>query len=367
MEKYIFSKVWKTVFIHLLRIPTKAFKNEFSFFSFNMGNLPFEKIKRVELVRQKLSTSDKFGCDPFNRPISDLLSYGVVNIDKPSGPTSHQVSSFVQKILDIPKSGHSGTLDPKVTGVLPVALGKGTRVVQSLLTAGKEYVCLMHVHAPFEEDKLREIMSEQFVGKIKQMPPIKSAVKRQNRFRKIYYAEILDIKGQDVLVRIGCQAGTYIRKWCHDFGVAMGSGAHMAELRRTKAGPFNESTSLCSLYDLTDAFHYYKNENNGAPLRKIIHPVETAVSHLPKVWVSDAAVDTISHGATLKVPGIAKVETEIQVGEPVSILSLKGELVAVGTALMTSAEMHKAPRGVAVKSSQVFMVPGTYPKIEKIL
>jgi H/ACA ribonucleoprotein complex subunit 4 len=109
-----------------------------------MGLLPFEKMKRTILVRQEAQTSNSFGRDPYLQPVSDLLNCGVVNIDKPSGPTSHQVSSFVQNILGINKSGHSGTLDPKVTGVLPTALGKGTRIVQSLLTAGKEYVCLMH-------------------------------------------------------------------------------------------------------------------------------------------------------------------------------------------------------------------------------
>ena len=330
-----------------------------------MGQLPFEKIDRVELVRQQVTTSDKFGHDVNDRPMTVLLDYGIINIDKPSGPTSHQVSAFVQKILNIKKSGHSGTLDPRVTGVLPVAIGKGTRIVQSLLTAGKEYVCLMHIHAPVNEATIRKVIEEQFVGKIKQLPPIKSAVKRQQRYRKVYYADILEIKGQDVLVRIGCQAGTYIRKWCHDCGIALGSGAHMAELRRTKAGPFKESSELCSLQDLTDALHYY-NEGDEAPLRRILQPVENAIKHLPAVWIADATVDTLCHGATLKVPGIAKVESEIQVGEPVAILTLKGELVAVGTSLMTSQEMVDSERGIAVKSNQVFMAPSVYPRIERV-
>ena len=328
-----------------------------------MGNLPFERMDRIKLTRQEAIVSDKYGCDPFKRPIKDLFDFGVVNVDKPSGPTSHQVSAYVQKILGINKSGHSGTLDPKVTGVLPVAIGRGTRVVQSLLTAGKEYVCLMHVHAPFETEELKKIMLTDFVGKIKQLPPVKSAVKRQFRYRKIYYIDILEIKGQDVLFKVGCQAGTYIRKLCHDIGIAAGSGAHMAELRRTKAGPFNESTSLATLQDLTDAVHYYKTDGAEEKLRAIVKPVEMAVNHLPKVWVSDAAVDTICHGATLKVPGIVHVESDIQVGEPVAVLTLKGELVCVGESFMISKDMISAKKGVAVKSSQVFMPPETYPKM----
>lgn len=330
-----------------------------------MGQLPFEKIQRKELIRQDSKTSSQFGVDPTKRLIKDLLDFGVVNIDKPSGPTSHQVSAFVKKILNVSKSGHSGTLDPKVTGVLPIAVGRGTRVVQSLLTAGKEYVCVMHIHDPFNEDELRQIIKEKFTGKIKQLPPVKSAVKRQWRHRKIYYFEIIEIKDQDVLFRVGTQAGTYIRKLCHDIGLALGSGAHMAQLRRSKAGPFDEESKLCTLQDLTDAMHYYTQEQNEEPLRKIVQPVESAVNHLPKIWVLDSTVNTLCQGATLKVPGIAKVESEIQVGEPVAVMTLKGELIAVGNCLMTSAQLVNEKQGIAVKSSQVFMPPGTYPKIQK--
>ncbi|MCF7799075.1 RNA-guided pseudouridylation complex pseudouridine synthase subunit Cbf5 [Candidatus Woesearchaeota archaeon] len=330
-----------------------------------MGDLPFERIKRELLTRQHIKTSEKFGSEPDKRPIGELLNYGVVNIDKPAGPTSHQVSSFVQGILGINKSGHSGTLDPKVTGVLPVAIGRGTRIVQSLLTAGKEYVCLMHIHEPFAEEQLRKVISEKFIGKIKQLPPVKSAVKRQQRYRKIYYLEILEINKQDVLFIVGCQAGTYIRKLCHDIGLAMGSGAHMAELRRTKAGPFNETTKLCTLQDLTDAFHYYKENNDETKLRTLIQTPEMGVSHLPSIYVADTTVDAICQGATLKVPGIAQVQSEIQVEEPVAIKTLKGELIAVGMSKMISKDMVTKERGVAVKSSQVFMPTGTYPKIQK--
>ncbi len=331
-----------------------------------MGQLPFERIERVELIRQEdQETSEKYGCRPEERPIQELITYGIVNIDKPSGPTSHQVSAFVQKILTINKSGHSGTLDPKVTGVLPIALGRGTRIVQGLLTAGKEYVCVMHLHSPVDPEKVKEVMFKQFTGKIRQLPPVKSAVKRQHRYRKIYDLEILQIEGQDVLFVVDCQAGTYIRKLCHDIGQALGVGAHMAQLRRTKAGPFNENTRLCTLQDLTDAMHYYQ-EGDERYLRELIQPVEEAINHLPKIWISDMAVDALAHGATLKVPGIIKVESEIQVDEPVAILSLKGELVSVATSMMTSKQMIQETRGVAAKSTQVFMPLGVYPRMDNV-
>ncbi|MBW2971662.1 RNA-guided pseudouridylation complex pseudouridine synthase subunit Cbf5 [Candidatus Woesearchaeota archaeon] len=325
--------------------------------------LPFEKAERKTLVKKEAETSEKYGCAPEKRSVEQLLNLGIINIDKPKGPTSHQVSAYVQKILGAKKGGHSGTLDPKVTGVLPIAVGKGTRVVQTLLVAGKEYVCLMHLHKEVPEADVRKVMKE-FTGKITQLPPIKSAVKRQLRERKVYYIDILDIEGQDVLYVIGCQAGTYIRKICHDMGKALGVGAHMAELRRTKAGPFNEKT-LVTMHDLTDAYWYYKNEGNERYIRHVIQPVENAVAHLPKIWVMDTTVDTLCHGADLAVPGIAKLDEGIEIDQPVAILTLKGELICLGNARMHSKDMMHKNKGVAVKTRKVFMDPGTYPKMPK--
>ncbi|MGM5482387.1 MAG: RNA-guided pseudouridylation complex pseudouridine synthase subunit Cbf5 [Nanobdellota archaeon] len=327
-----------------------------------MPKLPFEKIERKVFVRNEFSTSEKFGVFPEKRSISDLISLGVINIDKPSGPTSHQVSAYVQKILGINKSGHSGTLDPKVTGVLPVAVSRATRVVEFLLTSGKEYVAIMHLHNDVDSEKIEQVCNS-FVGKIKQLPPIKSNVKRRERYRKIYYLKILEIDQKDVLFRVGTQAGTYIRKLIHDIGQNLGVGAHMAELRRTKSGPFNDS-NVYTLQDLTDALYYYRDEGKENFLREVILPIEKAVAHIPKVWISDTAVDTICHGASLKAPGIGKVESDIQLDDKVAIMTLKGELVGIGNAKMISKDMVKAQRGVAVKTDKVFMTPGTYPKIE---
>jgi len=325
--------------------------------------LPFEKAKREILTRKKAKTDLKFGCKPDERPAELLIDFGVVNINKPKGPTSHQVSSYVQKILGIKKGGHSGTLDPKVTGVLPVALGRGTRIVQALLPAGKEYVCLMHLHKEVPEGKIRSTIKE-FVGKIKQTPPLRSSVKRQERTRSVYYIEILEIEGKDILFIVGCEAGTYIRKLCHDIGRKLGTGAHMAELIRTKAGPFNEST-MVTLQDLADAVWYFRNEKSEKFLRRCIRPVEFAVSHLPKIFVLDTTVDTLCHGADLKVPGISIAESGISPGEAVAVMTLKGELVAIGTAKMDSKDMVKKEKGVAATTDKVFMLPGTYPRIQK--
>jgi len=327
-----------------------------------MGKLPFEKNEKSILVKRDVKPGS-FGSDPDNRPIAELLVNSIISVNKPKGPTSHQVSSYVQKILEIDKSGHSGTLDPKVTGVLPVAIGKATRIVQALQPAGKEYICLMHLHKEMPEKEVRKVI-ESFVGKIKQMPPLKSAVKRQWRYRRIYYIDILEVDKQDVLFTVGCQAGTYIRKLCHDIGQSLGCGGHMADLLRTKAGPFNEE-EMYTLQDLTDAYHYYKTDGSEKFLRKILKPIEMGVKHLGKIYVLDSSVDTICHGANLAVPGIAKLETDIQVDDLVAIMTLKGELIAIGKTKMFSNEMIDKESGVAVSLDSVFMAPGTYPKMQK--
>lgn len=329
-----------------------------------MGLLPFETEKRSVVVRRYSETSPRWGKRPGERTTAELLDFGILAVDKPVGPSSHQVSAYVQQILHITKSGHAGTLDPKVTGVLPVAIGRGTRVVQSLLTAGKEYTTLMHLHKPVEEYQLRKLLAD-FTGKITQLPPVKSAVKRQYRERTIYYIELLDIQGQDILFRAGTQAGTYIRKLAHDMGMTLkqanGSavGAHMAELRRTKAGPFTEE-DLVTLQDLADAFHYYQ-EGDDARLRRVLMPAERGVEHLKKVWVMDSTVESLCQGIQLKVPGICKLHDNIEKGDSVAVMTLKDEVVLVGTAMLSSQELL-GEKGLAVRTQQVFMRPGTYPR-----
>jgi len=328
----------------------------------NQGSLlPFEK--RFEqakiLVKEEGTTNPKYGKNPKNNTMQELLQRGIVVIDKPPGPTSHQVADYAKKVLKISKAGHSGTLDPAVTGVLPVALQKSTRITHALLSAGKEYVCLMHIHKDISDEELDAVLKK-FTGKISQLPPKKSAVKRQIRERKIYYINLLEREERDVLFIVGCQAGTYIRKLVHDIGERLGCGAHMAELRRTKAGPFNEDMAV-TLQDLTDAFHFYK-EGDESYLRKIIYPVEFGVKHLKKIWVFDEAIGSMCHGAYLKVPGISKLDSDIQQEDTVAVMSLKDELVLVGKAMMHSRDMFGSKRGIAIQTQQVFMKAGVYPK-----
>ena len=328
-----------------------------------MNKLPFETMDRSLVIKRDYVSSKKFGKRPEERTTEEMLSFGMINVDKPAGPTSHQISGFVKDILHLEKAGHSGTLDPGVTGVLPVGLQNATRIMQSLLTAGKEYVGLMHVHADVPEAKLIDAVNK-FQGKLMQLPPVKSAVKRQLREREVYYVEVLAVDGRDVLFKIGCQAGTYIRKWCHDFGQSIGESAHMVELRRTKSGPFVED-NLITLQDLTDAYHYYKQDHNDTKLRGLIITPEFAVSHLRKIYVMDTTVNSLASGAYLKVPGVVKLEKDIEKEDIVAVFTLKDELILVGKALMSTEEILKSDRGIVLKTDQVFMDRGIYPKVEK--
>jgi len=292
------------------------------------------------------------GKRPEEREIEELLDYGMVVIDKPKGPTTHQLADYVKGILKIAKCGHSGSLDPGVTGVVAIGLGRSTKVVHNLLKAGKEYVCIMHVHKPAEKGAVKKAV-ESFIGEIRQLPPVKSAVKRTERTRKIYGIKILEIQEQDVLFIVECEAGTYIRKLCHDIGRKLGVGAHMSELRRTRVGLLDESLAV-SLQELADAYAFWK-EGDSAEIKRVLMPMERAVEHLPKIYVLDSTVESLTHGATLNVPGISKLYEGIEKGDKVAVMTLKGELIMTGIAQMSSAEMMKKDKGAAARPDRVFM------------
>jgi len=318
---------------------------------------PFEKEEKDIIILKESDTDPSQGCFPEKRSTKETLDYGIVNINKQQGPTSHQITDYAKKILKIKKAGHSGTLDPNVTGSLILALGRSTRVIQNLLKAGKEYVCLMHIHKEVKEEDIEKTILS-FVGKINQLPPIKSSVRRRERQREIYYITILEIKEQEVLFKIGCEAGTYIRKLCHDIGQKLDTGAHMVQLIRTRVGPFSDKT-WHSLHELKDAYENFK-EGNEKELKQIILPVEKAVEHLPKIWVLDSTVNSLCHGASLAIPGISKIESNIKHKSNVAVLTLKNELICTGFAKMNSEEIKKSKKGITLETRKVFMKRNTY-------
>ncbi len=322
--------------------------------------LPSDESEQL-LVKSQDNTNPKYGCEPKNRGIDFLLQYGVINLDKTSGPTSHEVVSWVRKILGISNAGHGGTLDPKVTGVLPCALGRATRVLSALLYAGKEYIGVMYLHRKEEKKKIEHIF-KLFTGRIYQRPPLKSAVVRKLRVREIYYSEVIEVDNNHVLFRVGCESGTYIRKLCFDIGEALCSGAHMLELRRTRVGNFRENENLITLQNLKDAFSIYQLDGNDYYLKKLIFPMEKMVSHLPKIYIRDTAVDAVCHGAVLASAGICYIDARIKESMIVALMTLKKELVGFGTALKGAMQIYKAKSGLMVKTNKVFMERGIYPR-----
>ena len=322
---------------------------------------PWE-IKHTLQVKAEEETDPRYGCKPIERPADDYIKFGVINLDKPSGPSSHEVTAWTKRLLGLGHAGHGGTLDPKVTGILPITLEEATKIVQALLLSGKEYVCVMRLHSDAPESKVKSTL-EEFTGVIYQRPPIRASVKRRLRTRKIYYLNLLETNNRNVLFQVGCEAGTYIRKLCYDIGEVLGTGAHMQELRRTRAGPFTENTNMITLHDIA----YYKDQmqqtKDQTVLRRFIQPMEKVLEPLPKIVIRDSAVDAVCHGANLAAPGVLAVDSNIQPKDSVAVITQKGEAVALAQALVTTEVMLQSNRGLVAKTSRVLMPRGSYPKM----
>lgn len=250
-----------------------------------------------------------------------------------------------------------------MTGVLPVTLEESTKVVQAVLYSGKEYVCVMKLHGEMPEDQVRRVLKE-FEDAIYQRPPLRASVKRQLRTRRIYYLDFLEMDGRNVLFKVGCEAGTYIRKLCFDVGEVLGCGAHMQELRRTRAGPFVENNCV-RLHDMAYWFMQWQEKKDEKFLKKFVQPMEQALASVPKIYIRDSAVDAVCHGASLTAPGVLRLENGIMEGSLLAVFSLKGEAVALARAAASSEHILSMDHGVVAKVERVLMLRGTYPRCWK--
>jgi len=323
----------------------------------------------IRLQSQKMVVVDEepadpeHGWDPRARPLEVMLDYGLIALDKPRGPTSHEVVAWVRKMLGVDRAGHSGTLDPPVSGLLPIGLGQGTKALSLLLLFPKEYKGVMRVHSSVPTKQLKAVVAE-FTGEIFQRPPQRSSVSRQVRSRTIYELDIEETKGNLHLFRCLCESGTYIRKLAYDIGEVLGVGATMVELRRTLVGPLKESDGFVTMHQLSDAVFRLRSGDESA-LRELIKPIEDSLGATKKIVIRDSAVDAICHGARLGVPGVLSVSAGISKGDILVLVSAKGELVAIGNAMLSTEEMTSLKKGLACSTDRVIMKQGTYPKMWK--
>ena len=310
------------------------------------------------------STNPSFGCKPELRPIREYLRYGVVKLDKPSGPTSHEVVAWVKRLLQVEKAGHSGTLDPAVTGLLPIGLDQSTKSLSVLLLQPKEYLAVIRLHEQIDENSLNRVFSE-FHGPIYQRPPQRSSVKRMTRTRHVYEMDILERNERLLLVRVLCEAGTYIRKLAYDMGEALGPGATMVELRRTKVSHMSEEDGFVRLHDLAYAKHLLDEKGDESPLRSLVHPVEYVTRLMKSLIIRDSAVDAVCHGAQLAVPGVLRISPNMEEGDKVAIYTIKGELIGIGESRMRSDDVLSAEKGIVASPSRIIMKAETYPRLWK--
>jgi len=322
--------------------------------------LTLKQLENLIEIDQDL-TDDAYGTYYNKRTIEQLLNYGLIILDKPPGPTSHETVAWTKRLLKIPKIGHSGTLDPQVSGVLPLGLGEATKALGILLYGPKEYHALGRIHSLPSKEKLDKTI-KMFTGEIFQKPPQRSAVVRQTRSRTIHELEVLEQKERLLLTRILCESGTYIRKLYYDIGEFLGPGATMIELRRTRVDQFRESDGLVTLHELANGFSQWEEKRDESKLREMIKPVEFALSEIKSVVVRDSAVDAMCHGAQLAIPGILQVSPNLKKGDIVGIYTQKGEAVALAESLMSEEEIRDATKGYAFETKRIIMAPDTYPR-----
>lgn len=305
------------------------------------------------------------GCTPLKRDLKSYVSSGVINLDKPSNPSSHEVVAWIKRILRVEKTGHSGTLDPKVTGCLIVCIDRATRLVKSQQGAGKEYVCVIRLHdkLPGGEAQFARAL-ETLTGSLFQRPPLISAVKRQLRIRTIYESKLYEFDNDRHLgvFWVSCEAGTYIRTLCVHLGLMLGVGAHMQELRRVRSGAKAEADGMVTLHDVLDAQWLYDNQRDESYLRKVISPLESLLTTYKRIVVKDSAVNAVCYGAKLMIPGLLRFEAGIEQHEEVVLMTTKGEAIALGIAQMSTVELSTCDHGVVAKVKRCIMERDLYPR-----
>ena len=303
-------------------------------------------------------------------------------MDKPSNPSSHEVVAWIKRILRVDKTGHSGTLDPKVTGCLIVCIERATRLVKSQQNAGKEYVCIFRLHSAVDSEQTILKAIETLTGALFQRPPLISAVKRQLRVRTIYESKLIEYNAEKNMgvFWVSCEAGTYIRTLCVHLGLVLGVGGQMQELRRVRSGIQSENEGLMTMHDILDAQWLYDNHKDESYLRRVIKPLEALLVGHKRIVMKDSAVNAVCYGAKIMLPGVLKYEDGIEINDEIVVITTKGEAICLGmssnslrlfylmfvlwtgVALMTTSTIASCDHGVVAKIKRVVMERDTYPR-----
>jgi len=297
--------------------------------------------------------------DAWGPEVASRLAGGAfVLVDKPRGPSSHQVTAWARDLLGVSVAGHAGTLDPNVSGVLWVGLERALRLVPLVLEFPKTYVGVVVLHGDVPRPRLERVTAE-FVGPIYQTPPVRSAVKRERRVRTIHHLDLLEVTRSRVLIRVVADSGTYVRTLAVDLGEALGVGAHLEELRRTATGPFDErdAAPLATLADAVAA------ARSGAPAELLgrLRPIEEVWREFPTLVLKDVAASAVAHGAALAAGGVASASRPFSRGERVVLVARSGELVATGVAQLGLNDPRPTHDAWIVGSTKVFADPARYP------
>jgi H/ACA ribonucleoprotein complex subunit 4 len=296
---------------------------------------------------------------PADDPVAARLAEGAfLLLDKPRGPSSHQVTAWARDLLGVDRAGHAGTLDPNVSGLLWVGVGPALKLLPLVLEFPKRYVGVVTLHGRVAARDLDRVLAE-FVGPIYQTPPVRSAVRRERRVRTVHRLARIETDGERSVIDVVGDSGTYVRTLAVDVGEALGVGAHLEELRRVGTGPFTEADSV-PLQALADAVAR-RSEGDPAPLLALLHPIDEVWRHFPRIVVKESAASAIAHGAGLARGGILEIPKPFSADASVVLVRRSGELLATGIARHDSDELARVRHGWVVDSTRVFVPPDRFP------
>jgi H/ACA ribonucleoprotein complex subunit 4 len=314
----------------------------------------------MHLLDHEATTDPSLGTPPDERTLEQRLASGFLLIDKPAGPTSHQLAAWARDLLGLERLGHGGTLDPFATGVLPLMAGRCMKITNKVLKHRKSYIAVFRFKSMPDEATLRVAMAG-MTGRIYNVPPEVSAVKVQVRTRRIHTFDLLDLDGSDAVARITCEAGTYIRTMARDIGLLLNTPVELKELRRETSGMFHLEHCI-TMDQLADAVWLWKECGDESALLRIVHPIEKLLVELPRCHVKDSAVAALAFGAPLLRPGLVDLPMDLSKGSELLVTSMKGEAVGFVKLKADSNTIASMGEGEVARPSMVLIDTEVYPR-----